>query len=173
MNVEAADVCPHVSTRIPLERFSQNLALEVLHKVVMPSACLHIYINIITHVTSRWHTEVLREIPVLGKESTIKTSLNTNLRNFKLYRVFQKDGPNFKPLYFTMATCYNDTKNYKWFSEPSSFTNHFINALFALHVLHKQHQTIVEFVPNASQSVFFHWSHRRRDSVFEVIQISR
>jgi hypothetical protein len=32
----------------------------------------------------------------------------------------------------------------------------FINALCALHLLHEQHQTTVEFVPNASQSVFFH-----------------
>jgi hypothetical protein len=67
----------------------------------------------------------------LLKSAAVDTGGHQNALEAYIYRVFKKDGPNFKPLYFTMATCYNYTKNYKRFSEPSSFTNHFINALCA------------------------------------------
>lgn len=35
------------------------------------------------------------------------------------YRVFQKSGRKFKATYLKMATCYNYTKDYKWFNELS------------------------------------------------------
>lgn len=111
-----------------------------LEKKTASSLCIvdiHVAVNNIKPFSVAMETQQLVPFALL---SSYKIRVFLTAVNKIKYRVFQKDGPNFKPLYFTMATCYNYTKNYKRFSEPSSFTNHFINALCALHLLHEQHR---------------------------------